>query len=203
MIRGYQRLDEDETYEISRMTDRELKSAIKDYRRYANNRLSALERSEDNVSSEAYNYIARVADDVESIEGTVGHLRFASTRNLTHNQMVQELTLLTGFLNAKTSTVTGVNAHYERIRQSLVDKGLSDSISLDEIKDVLQTDVWQSLRDAGIGSNVLFSEISKARDRGLTFDRIVDFLEKYERDKSSVSEYSLQNFLNEKLHEEL
>ena len=112
---------------VNTLTEKELKAGIQSLAKVANQRLRQLEKSNKATSSPAYKYIERLAFDASKTKGTGadkysfigetkwGEIKFnTATTKMNQSQLRQEFSFLQRFLNAKTSTVTGVKKNIEK-----------------------------------------------------------------------------------------
>lgn len=112
---------------VNTLTEKELKAGIQSLAKVANQRLRQLEKSNKATSSPAYKYIERLAFDATKTKGTGadkysfisetkwGEIKFnTTTAKKNQSQLRQEFSYLQRFLNAKTSTVTGVKKNIEK-----------------------------------------------------------------------------------------
>lgn len=112
---------------VNTLTEKELKAGIQSLAKVANQRLRQLEKSNKATSSPAYKYIERLAFDVSKTKGTDankysfigetkwGEIKFnTATAKMSQSQLREEFSFIQRFLNAKTSTVTGVKKNIEK-----------------------------------------------------------------------------------------
>lgn len=81
----------------------------------ANRRLTQLEKSGKTLSSKAYKHIQTDAFyNLKGVKNVNGKPRFRYQKDLTINQLRSRYTEVEKFLNAKTSTVRGINKAYKK-----------------------------------------------------------------------------------------
>ena len=122
-------MKEEETYSnyVSSMTEKQLKEYIKTVGKAANQRLRELESQGLTSSSAAYRYIQKITFDEEKAKKgaevptastmgrtAAGEIKFnLRVRGKTMGELRHEVATIEGFMNARSSTVTGVKAIYK------------------------------------------------------------------------------------------
>ena len=115
-----------------------MQNLIADKTRRANRRLRELEKSGFDNSSNAYRYIKTLAYDdigVTSFTST-GKIKFRTdTKNMSEEELKEQLAYLDNFLSAKTSTVGGVNRRNEKAYKTFSENENNIKLSYKEFLD--------------------------------------------------------------------
>ena len=125
-------------------------SAMIDARaRRANQRLRELEKR-GLTGSNAYRYLERNAGNMNGLRHTKeGNIRFGvGASGLNKSQMASILSNIEGFLQAKTSTVSGINRQYKKAYESFVEnpKNNAKNLSYKDYMSIMESDNFESFK---------------------------------------------------------
>ena len=128
----------------------QLKAMVDSRARRANQRLRELEKR-DMTGSTAYRYLERHAQNMSGLRHTKnGYIRFkvGAGKNATKTELASALAQIESFLDAKTSTVKGINQAYRKSYESLLkNNNMSGSqLSFNEYTDIMEADNLNSFK---------------------------------------------------------
>lgn len=131
--------------ELNKLTAKQLAAYIANYGKTVNTRLSALEKKGYAESSLAFRYITE--KDPHRWEYVTksksGYAKISlKTKGLSRNQLLAKATTIQGFLNAKTSTISGIKKAYDKSLNTL-NKRKNINLSQEEYKDLVTHDKWK------------------------------------------------------------
>ena len=115
-----------------------MQNLIADKTRRANRRLRELEKSGFDNSSNAYRYIKTLAYDDNGVTSftNTGKIKFRTdTKNMSEEELKEQLSYLDNFLSAKTSTVGGVNRRNEKAYKTFSENENNIKLSYKEFLD--------------------------------------------------------------------
>ena len=131
--------------ELNKLTAKQLAGYIANYGKTVNTRLSALEKKGYAESSVAFRYITE--KDPHRLEYVTksksGYTKISlKTKGLSRNQLLAKATTIQGFLNAKTSTISGTKKAYEKSLNTFNERN-NTKLSQKEYKDIVTHDKWK------------------------------------------------------------
>ena len=148
--------------ELNNLTAKQLAGYIANYGKTVNTRLSALERKGYAESSLAFRYITE--KDPHRWEYVTksksGYTKISlKTKGLTRNQLLAKATTIQGFLNAKTSTISGIKKAYDKSFNTFNERK-DTNLSWEEYKDLVTHDKWKEASKK-FGSDQILAIIRK------------------------------------------
>lgn len=164
--------------DINKASYKQLESYIRNEGKKANQRLVQLKKSGYDQTSNAYRHIETLSyfDDKNQFKTSKsGNLGFnvsirALTKGLTKQQAQARLraqaSLIKGFINAKTSTVSGINKAYEKASKTL-SKEVGQNVNVRELGEIFRVVNEKGIQ---IGSNVVIELYTKYTDQLTTSD---------------------------------
>lgn len=131
--------------ELNNLTAKQLAAYIANYGKTMNTRLSALEKKGYAESSVAFRYITE--KDPHRWEYVTksksGYTKISlKTKGLSRNQLLAKATTIQGFLNAKTSTISGIKKAYKKSLNSFNERK-NTNLSQEEYKNLVTHDKWK------------------------------------------------------------
>ena len=164
--------------ELNKLTAKQLAGYIENYGKTVNSRLSALERKGYAESSLAFRYITE--KDPHRWEYVTksksGYAKISlKTKGLSRNQLLAKATTIQGFINAKTSTISGIKKAYDKSFNTFNER-YNTNISREEYIDIVTHDKW------------------KDASKKFGSDQILDIVQKYSVDKAMEILDNLDNF---------
>ena len=131
--------------ELNNLTAKQLAGYIANYGKTVNTRLSALEKKGYAESSLAFRYITE--KDPHRWEYVTksksGYAKISlKTKGLTRNQLLAKATTIQGFLNAKTSTISGTKKAYDKSLNTFNERK-NTKLSAAEYKDLVTHNKWK------------------------------------------------------------
>ena len=131
--------------ELNNLTAKQLAAYIANYGKTVNTRLTELERKGYAESSVAFRYITEKdphrGDFVTKSKS--GYTKISlKTKGLTRNQLLAKATTIQGFLNAKTSTISGTKKAYDKSLNTF-NKRKNTNLSREEYKNIVTHDRWK------------------------------------------------------------
>lgn len=131
--------------ELNNLTAKQLAGYIANYGKTVNTRLTELERKGYAESSVAFRYITEKdphrAEFVTKSKS--GYTKIAlKTKGLTRNQLLAKATTIQGFLNAKTSTISGTKKAYGKALDTFNERK-NTRLSQAEYKELVTHDKWK------------------------------------------------------------
>ena len=164
--------------ELNNLTAKQLAGYIENYGKTVNTRLSSLEKKGYAESSLAFRYITE--KDPHRWEYVTksksGYTKISlKTKGLSRNQLLAKATTIQGFLNAKTSTLSGIKKAYEKSLNTLNERK-NTNLSWEEYKNLVTHDKW------------------KEASKKFSSDQILAIVRKYSVDKAIEILDNLDNF---------
>ena len=131
--------------ELNNLTAKQLAGYIANYGKTVNTRLSLLERKGYAESSLAFRYITEKDphrwDYVTKSKS--GYTKISlKTKGLSRNQLLAKATTIQGFLNAKTSTMSGIKKAYDKSLNTFNERK-NTKLSAAEYKNIVTHDKWK------------------------------------------------------------
>lgn len=131
--------------ELNNLTTKQLAGYIANYGKTINTRLTELERKGYAETSVAFRYITEKdphrGDFVTKSKS--GYTKISlKTKGLTRNQLLAKATTIQGFLNAKTSTISGTKKAYNKALDTFNERK-NTRLSQAEYKDLVTHDKWK------------------------------------------------------------
>lgn len=134
-----------------------LDTMIKERTRKANDRIKGLERTKSKELSadtyknaNAYRWLERNVDKESGLQRTDdGGIRFSSkTRGLSKQEKIQQLEIVTKFLEARTSTVRGIEKAYRKAYKTFTDenKEIAKNISYSEYINMMEANTLETFK---------------------------------------------------------
>ena len=159
--------------ELNNLTAKQLAGYIANYGKTVNARLSALEKKGYAESSLAFRYITE--KDPHRWEYVTksksGYTKISlKTKSLSRNQLLAKATTIQGFLNAKTSTISGIKKAYEKSLKTLNERK-NTNLSWEEYKDLVTHDKWKDASKK-FGSDLILAIVRKH-----SFDKAIEILD--------------------------
>ena len=164
--------------ELNNLTAKQLAGYIANYGKTVNTRLSALERKGYVESSVAFRYITEKDPHRGEFvtKSKSGYTKISlKTRGLTRNQLLAKATTIQSFLNAKTSTISGIKKAYDKSLNTFNERK-NTKLSAAEYKDLVTHDKW------------------KDASKKFGSDQILAIVRKYSIDKAMEILDNLDNF---------
>ena len=131
--------------ELNKLTAKQLAGYIANYGKTVNTRLSALEKKGYAESSVAFRYITEKDPHRGEFvtKSKSGYTKISlKTKGLTRNQLLAKATTIQGFLNAKTSTISGTKKAYDKALNTF-NKQKNTKLSQAEYKNLVTHDKWK------------------------------------------------------------
>ena len=131
--------------ELNNLTAKQLAGYIANYGKTVNTRLSTLEKKGYAESSVAFRYITEKDPHRGEFvtKSKSGYTKISlKTRGLTRNQLLAKATTIQGFLNAKTSTISGTRKAYDKSLNTFNERK-NTKLSAAEYKDLVTHDKWK------------------------------------------------------------
>ena len=131
--------------ELNKLTAKQLAGYIANYGKTVNTRLSELEKKGYAESSVAFRYITEKDPHRGEYvtKSKSGYTKISlKTRGLTRNQLLAKATTIQGFLNSKTSTISGIKKAYDKSLNTFNERK-NTNISQEEYKDLVTHDKWK------------------------------------------------------------
>ena len=156
----------------------------------ANKRLRALEEKGLANASNAYRYIEKLHFDKDSATATdaQGRMKFNTNfRGLTYQEVQHRIGEITRFLEAQTSTVSGVNAKYKRGFETYRERYGAD-ISYAEFTDLMRNDTMKRLKGQ-FSSAVINRIIDHMKATGETAKQAMDRFKDVDIENSDIEEF--------------
>lgn len=162
----------------------------------ANQRLRSLEKAGLQNASNAYRYIEKLHFDKDNATATdsKGRMKFNTNyRGLTYQQIQHNIGEITRFLEAQTSTVSGVNTKYRKGFETYRERYGAD-ISYAEFTDLMRNDTMKRLKGQ-FSSSVINRIIDHMKATGETVKQAMDRFKDVDIENSDMSEF--EEILNE------
>ena len=131
--------------ELNKLTAKQLAGYIANYGKTVNTRLSALEKKGYAESSVAFRYITEKDPHRGEYvtKSKSGYTKISlKTKGLSRNQLLAKATTIQGFLNAKTSTISGTKKAYDKSLNTFNERK-NTNFSQEEYKDLVTHDKWK------------------------------------------------------------
>lgn len=135
--------------ELNNLTAKQLAGYIANYGKTINTRLTELERKGYAESSAAFRYITEKDPHRGEFvtKSKSGYTKISlKTKGLTRNQLLAKATTIQGFLNAKTSTISGIKKTYTQARKTF-NKKKSTNFTQIEYFQLVTHDKWKAACD--------------------------------------------------------
>ena len=164
--------------ELNKLTAKQLSGYIANYGKTVNTRLSAVEKKGYAESSVAFRYITEKDPHREEFvtKSKSGYTKISlKTKGLSRNQLLAKATTIQGFLNAKTSTISGTKKAYDKSLKTFNEKK-NTKLSAAEYKDLVTHDKW------------------KDASKKFGSDQILDIVQTYSVDKAMKILDNLDDF---------
>ena len=164
--------------ELNNLTAKQLAAYIANYGKTVNTRLSALEKKGYAESSLAFRYITEKDPHRGEYvtKSKSGYTKISlKTKGLSRNQLLAKATTIQGFLNAKTSAISGIKKAYDKSLKTFNER-YSTNLSQAEYKDLVTHDKW------------------KDASKKFGSDQILVIVQKYSVDKAMEILDNLDNF---------
>lgn len=148
--------------ELNNLTAKQLAGYIANYGKTINTRLTELERKGYAESSVAFRYITEKDPHRGEFvtKSKSGYTKISlKTKGLTRNQLLAKATTIQGFLNAKTSTISGTKKSYNKALDTFNERK-NTSLSQAEYKDLVTHDKWKDVSKK-FGSDQILSIVRK------------------------------------------
>ena len=159
--------------ELNKLTAKQLAGYIANYGKTVNTRLSTLERKGYAESSVAFRYITEKDPHRGEFvtKSKSGYTKISlKTRGLTRNQLLAKATTIQGFLNAKTSTISGTKKAYDKSLNTFNERN-NAKLSAAEYKDLVTHDKWKDASKK-FGSDQILAIVRK-----YSFDKAMEILD--------------------------
>ena len=159
--------------ELNKLTAKQLAGYIANYGKTVNTRLSALEKKGYAESSVAFRYITEKDPHRGEFvtKSKSGYTKISlKTKGLTRNQLLAKATTIQAFLNAKTSTISGIKKAYEKALNTFNERK-NTKLSQKEYKDIVTHDKWKDASKK-FGSDQILAIVRK-----YSFDKAMEILE--------------------------
>lgn len=131
--------------ELNKLTAKQLAGYIANYGKTVNTRLSALEKKGYAESSVAFRYITEKDPHRGEFvtKSKSGYTKISlKTKGLSRNQLLAKATTIQGFLNAKTSTISGTKKVYDKSLNTFNERR-NINLSREEYKNLVTHDKWK------------------------------------------------------------
>lgn len=131
--------------ELNNLTAKQLAGYIANYGKTVNTRLTELEKKGYSESSVAFRYITEKDPHRGEYvtKSKSGYTKISlKTKGLTRNQLLAKATTIQGFLNSKTSTITGTKKAYNKAMETFNERK-NTNLSQKEYKDLVTHDKWK------------------------------------------------------------
>ena len=131
--------------ELNNLTAKQLAGYIANYGKTVNTRLTGLERKGYAESSVAFRYITEKDPHRGEFvtRSKSGYTKISlKTKGLSRNQLLAKATTIQGFLNSKTSTITGTKKAYNKALNTFNEQN-NTKLSQAEYKDLVTHDKWK------------------------------------------------------------
>lgn len=156
-----------ETYSayISEMSESRLKAFIQSQGKTANQRLRELEKQGLETSSAAYRYVNRLLADSDKAMTTTkaGELKFnVNTRGKSQSELRHMAAKIRGFMQAKTSTTTGVNRAAKKAYETFTSNPANAGVDYKEFSESLSISIFANFAQI-YGSDQLQELITKTK----------------------------------------
>ena len=164
--------------ELNKLTAKQLAGYIANYGKTVNTRLSTLEKKGYNESSLAFRYITEKDPHRGEYvtKSKSGYTKISlKTKGLSRNQLLAKATTIQGFLNAKTSTISGIKKAYDKSLNTFNERK-NTNLSWEEYKDLVTHDKW------------------KEASKKFGSDQIIAIMRKYSVDKAMEVLDNLDDF---------
>ena len=159
--------------ELNKLNAKQLAGYIANYGKTVNTRLSALEKKGYAESSVAFRYLTEKDPHRGEFvtKSKSGYTKISlKTRGLTRNQLLAKATTIQGFLNAKTSTISGIKKAYNKALNTFNERK-NTKLSHKEYKDIVTHDKWKDASKK-FGSDQILNIVRKH-----SFDKAMKILD--------------------------
>ena len=163
--------------ELNNLTAKQLARYIANYGKTVNTRLTELEKNGYAESSVAFRYITEKDPHRGEFvtKSKSGYTKISlKTKGLTRNKLLSKATTIQGFLNAKTSTITGTKKAYNKALNTFNEKN-STKLSAAEYKDLVTHDKWKDASKK-FGSDQILDIVTE-----YSFDKAMKILDKLDK----------------------
>lgn len=148
--------------ELNKLTAKQLAAYIENYGKTVNTRLTALEKKGYAESSLAFRYITEKDPHRGEYvtKSKSGYTKISlKTKGLSRNQLLAKATTIQGFLNAKTSAISGIKKAYAKSLNTFNERKNTD-LSWEEYKNLVTHDKWKAASKK-FGSDQILAIIRK------------------------------------------
>lgn len=131
--------------DLNKLTAKQLATYIANYGKTVNTRLTELEKKGYAESSVSFRYITEKDPHRGEYvtKSKSGYTKISlKTKSLSRNQLLAKATTIQGFLNAKTSTITGTKKAYNKALNTFNEQK-NTKLSQEEYKDLVTHDKWK------------------------------------------------------------
>lgn len=182
--------------ELNDLTAKQLAGYIANYGKTVNTRLSELERKGYAESSVAFRYITEKdphrGDYVTKSKS--GYTKISlKTKGLTRNQLLSKATTIQGFLNAKTSTISGIKKSYTQAKETF-NKKKGTNFAQSEYFQLVTHDKWKAACDRFSSDQIIAIAIKYGFNTAI---KIMDDLDSF-RTIKQMNEYAENLVINPK-----
>lgn len=165
--------------ELNNLTAKQLAGYIANYGKTVNTRLSALEKGYAE-SSVAFRYITEKDPHRGEFvtKSKSGYTKISlKTKGLSRNQLLAKATTIQSFLNAKTSTISGIKKAYDKSLNTFNERK-NTNLSNEEYKDLVTHDKWKDASKK-FGSDPILAIVRK-----YSVDKAMEILDNLENFKT-------------------
>ena len=148
--------------ELNKLTAKQLAGYIANYGKTVNTRLTELEKKGYAESSVAFRYITEKDPHRGEFvtKSKSGYTKISlKTKGLSRNQLLAKATTIQGFLNAKTSTISGTKKAYDKSLKTFNERNKT-KLSQAEYKDIVTHDKWKDA-SKNFGSDQILAIVRK------------------------------------------
>lgn len=127
--------------ELQKMSIDELKSILKANVKKSNNRLTRLEKNSIGTNANAYRWTEKKVPKEDALYYSKNRPRYSSkTKGLSKNELLHRISLTENFLEAGTSTITGINKSYKQSYETFKEKYSIENITYKDYVDIFESD---------------------------------------------------------------
>lgn len=158
------------TINFSTLGSAELRRAVASMAKTANQRLREIEKQGFTEASKAYGYFESLAfdkDKATAVDSKGRNKWLTDTRKLTQGELVHVASKLQGFLNAKTSTITGIKASYAKGYKTFKERNPNYTGSAQEFAQSVKMGLMQKFKEL-YGSQEMVNLLVYTSNLGLT-----------------------------------
>lgn len=182
--------------QLNNMTKKELYEYVSSKYEIGNDRLTELEEVDTNTS--AYRYIRKKAFQSHTGVDKIGDFTVFKTPSMrmSRDELLAEAQNLTGFLNARTSTIKGRDEMYQEAVDTINQKSHGKThLTVEQAQDIFTSKVFQDYTEKANMSTVILEVFSQNLDNGRSFEYIERVLQRYFDNRSKDgSDITLTSF---------